>query len=575
MAAIIQSLDHMNYRQIGENGHKEYTWSDIIQEQILQFYSQITRTKSEIIEQLGTILNNMLLTITTDYKISNEQRVEMLSVLYRMIGQTRDIIDGKGEYALSYMMIYIWYNYYPELAKYAFRLFVTMENEHEHPYGSWKDIKYFCDYCKNKNQNTIHPLIDYAIDVVNEQLRKDTSSENPSLAAKWIPREKSKRFGWLFEKMATHYFYNYMQTASADNTKRKTAKLKCFTEYRKICSELNKKLDTVQIKQCSNNWSSIEPIKQTSITMHKQKIAFLNKTKKGSQKTNLEDRIQCSQHFKDFITQALNGEIKIKGKRVGLNDFTKDALKLIQNKDNHCESIDLLNIQWKDNASQTNALGKMIAMVDTSASMYGDPLYAAIALGIRVAEKSILGKRIMTFSANPTWVNLDKCENFVEMVECVSNANWGMNTNIYSALDLILDVIVSQKLTADESSNMILAIFSDMQIDEATNLEKGLTLYESIEKKYADTGIKICGKPYYPPHILFWNLRSTNGFPTLSIQPNVSCMSGFSPSLLNLFSDFGLDALKNCNPWSLLLKTLENERYFFLDKKLKETLDVL
>jgi hypothetical protein len=565
----------MNYRQIGENGHKEYTWSDIIQEQILQFHSQITRTKTEVIEQLGTRLNNMLLTITTDYKISNEQRVEMLSVLYRMIGQTRDIIDGKGEYALSYMMIYIWYNYYPELAKYALRLFVTMENEHEHPYGSWKDIKYFCDYCKNQNQNTTHPLIDYAIDVVNEQLRKDISSENPSLAAKWIPREKSKRVGWLFEKMATHYFYSYMQTASADNTKRKTAKLKCFTEYRKICSELNKKLDTVQVKQCSNNWSSIDPIKQTSITMHKQKNAFLNKTKKGEQRTDLEDRIQCSQHFQDFIANAVKGEVSIKGKRIGLNDFTKDALELIQNKNNQSESINLLNAQWKNNASQTNALGKMIAMVDTSGSMNGDPLYAAIALGIRVAEKSILGKRVMTFSANPTWVNLDVCENFVEMVECVSNANWGMNTNIYAALDMILDAIVGQKLTADESSNMVLAIFSDMQIDEATNVEKGLSLYESIEKKYSNTGIRICGRPYRPPHILFWNLRSTNGFPTLSVQPNVSCMSGFSPSLLNLFSDFGLDALKNCTPWSLLLKTLENERYFFLDKKLKVTLDVL
>ena len=55
----------------------------------------------------------------------------------------------------------------------------------------------------------------------------------------------------------------------------------------------------------------------------------------------------------------------------------------------------------------------MIAMVDVSGSMDGDPLHAAIALGIRVAEKSILGKRVLTFSALPTWVNLDGYDSFV------------------------------------------------------------------------------------------------------------------------------------------------------------------
>ena len=40
---------------------------------------------------------------------------EYLILLYKMIGQTRDIIDGKGECSLTYMMIYTWYDFYPEL----------------------------------------------------------------------------------------------------------------------------------------------------------------------------------------------------------------------------------------------------------------------------------------------------------------------------------------------------------------------------------------------------------------------------------------------------------------------------
>jgi len=56
-------------------------------------------------------------------------------------------------------------------------------------------------------------------------------------------------------------------------------------------------------------------------------------------------------------------------------------------------------------------------------------------------------------------------------------------------------------------------------------------------------------------------LRSTGGFPTMSNQPNVSMMAGFSSALLNQFCDKGLDALQSCTPWSVLEQGLENERY--------------
>ena len=94
----------------------------------------------------------------------------------------------------------------------------------------------------------------------------------------------------------------------------------------------------------------------------------------------------------------------------------------------------------------------------------------------------------------------------------------------------------------------------------------------SIEEEYAKTGMSIWGRPFKAPHILFWNLRSTSGFPTLSTQNNASMMSGFSPALLNLFCDEGLEALKKCTPWQMFIKGLENERYAPLDTHLRETL---
>jgi hypothetical protein len=51
-------------------------------------------------------------------------------------------------------------------------------------------------------------------------------------------------------------------------------------------------------------------------------------------------------------------------------------------------------------------------------------------------------------------------------------------------------------------------------------------------------------------------------------------MSGFSPALLNLFCEQGLEALQSCTPWSLLNKSLENARYTIMSNRLNEEIVV-
>jgi hypothetical protein len=84
--------------------------------------------------------------------------------------------------------------------------------------------------------------------------------------------------------------------------------------------------------------------------------------------------------------------------------------------------------------------------------------------------------------------------------------------------------------------------------------------------------MRVKGKPYKPPHILFWNLRSTSGFPALSSQQNASMMSGFSAAMLNLFCEQGIESLQACSPWSIFLKGLENDRYSIMEIKAREFL---
>ena len=569
MASLISALDNHTPSQIGENGSNEYTWSHSIKERINQLSFQLTRTRdSNTIDKLALQTDGILKGLSGAYNagtLAREEYLEFMSILYRMIGQTRDIIDGKGEYALSYMLIGVWDKHFPELAKFALRYFVLNLDgaTDEHPYGCWKDIKYLY------KQYQLSPLVLYGMDLLLNQIREDVISDKPSLAAKWVPREKSS-FGSLFCELANRYFSQYIASAK-NNEQRKRATLKAKTEFRKIISALNKRLDTVQIKQCGKDWASIDPTKQTSITMHKQKRAFLNKDKEGKQRSDLEDRIECGHHFEEFAQKAKRGEVEVKGKRVGLNSFTEEAFKLIECQEDSSEA-DILNAQWVDNSKQTGALGKVIAMVDVSGSMQGDPMHAAIALGIRVAEKSVLGKRVLTFSGSPSWVNLDGYDTFVSMVSVLARADWGMNTNFHAAMKLILDAIIANKLPPEEVKGMVLAIFSDMQMDASGCGPNPKSLMESIKDMYDEAGIRLHGKPFEPPHILFWNLRSTNGFPALSTMCNCSMMSGFSPALLNLFCEKGLEALESCSPWSLLVESLNKDRYSILDKFIRETL---
>ena len=575
MAALITALDNYTPKQIGENGHIEYGWSNSIQEKIVQFSFQVTRCSDETgINNLKNVLSDILTLLK--HLLQNgslpEKQVAKgyLSLLYKMIGQTRDIVDGKGEYTLAYMMIYTWYDFFPQLSLFALKCLVDLGDKKVHQYGSWKDIKYFCKFCKTHGLSIDHPLVQESIRITNEQLRKDenNSLSELTLVAKWVPREKSS-FGWLYEALATNYYKEYMVTADTNDRITK-ATLKCKTEYRKLISGLNKKLDTLQVKQCANTWSEIDFKNATSISLGKQKKAFLNINKKGDTRyPDREDRVLCANNFTTHVQKAVKGEIEMKGKRVGMADFTKQARQLKYCIGPNVEK-DLLNSQWRDNSSQNDALDNFVPVVDISCSMTGDPLDVAIALGIRIAEKSKLGKRVMTFSMKPSWINLEPYDDFVSQVNAVESSEVGYNTNFHAVLNLFLDTIIENKMESADVENMVIVLLSDMQIDEAetrdfsscTNLvQKRESLYDSIKSKYAEAGMRVHGKPYKPPHMLFWNLRNTHGFPCLSNEKNVSMMSGFSPDLLNSFCEHGISSLQSCTPWYILENSLNGERY--------------
>ena len=610
---------HNTECQYGENGKTEYKWSSYFQEKILQLSFQLTRTVCEKQQNiLGHTYNNLLQEVFLSNHLDCLTRKTYVSLLYRIMLQTRDIVEGKGEYKLFYILLGEWVKVseqlhtirkddimhestiecVEQLANKALESLVHLDGV-SHPYGSWKDIKYFLTYLRGARMSDgVHtlPIFSYAITMIIKQLRSDIYSETPSLLGKWLPREKSKKFGWLAKHIACSYYSKWLTSGINISTNgghivvlsNRTAERKCLTHYRKMIASLNRKLNTVQINQCNHTWASIDFDKSvTGITLSRQRNAFQYINKTGELRGRDIDRLRCKENYETYIKNCMLGDNIIKADRVGLLDLVKDAIDIIESEKNRrqfgipddeddvmSETIRTakraINLQWDENGKNLDTLNNCIALIDTSGSMEGDPMLAALGLGCRISENSTLGKRVITFSANPKWIDLESTNSLTDMVETlVTDNDWGMNTNFVKAMRLVLDGCVEKRLRPDEVNELVFVVFSDMQIDNADK-DCG-TMHDVIEKMFYDAGLESeWATPFKPPHIIYWNLRSTEGFPALSFMKNISMLSGFNPLLLNSFCEKGVDALKDCTPWKSFVRLLDNERYKWVDDYLKD-----
>ena len=221
---MLSSKDYPNIEKINIFSH--------IRHNISCFYFHCTRTNIVDIVDISDYLETLIELIIEKVRNDSGVFIYYLLCLYKMIGQTRDIYFGKGERDISYVMICVWYKYFPSLALHAFRTFTEKINNNN-PYGCWSDVKYFCDFVKNyttfshfQKETIIHHIISYMLyqfdkdrqvwnQIIIDYLKK--SLGQPKLftprpdarnyisnVAKWIPRESNK-YGWLYNKIATYW----------------------------------------------------------------------------------------------------------------------------------------------------------------------------------------------------------------------------------------------------------------------------------------------------------------------------------------------------------------------------------
>ena len=209
---------------------------------------------------------------------------------------TRDITHGLGRYADFYTLVVAFDKVIDEKAHSVTRqktetMRVILQKVvascvYMNGYGSWKDMKYLLNRLRDtygEDACSQKPIFKYIISMTSNQLKQDAqaarSGTAPTLAGKWAPREKSKKFGWQAKYYAL--YCNPEWCGGNLEVKDATTHLKkCLTHYEKIAF-INRMLQTPQIKQCAHDWASIDFANCKSNHYEKQALAFKNITNSG------------------------------------------------------------------------------------------------------------------------------------------------------------------------------------------------------------------------------------------------------------------------------------------------------
>jgi hypothetical protein len=189
-----------------------------------------------------------------------------------------------------------------------------------------------------------------------------------------------------------------------------------------------------------------------------------------------------------------------------------------------------------------------IVVADVSGSMWGRPIEVAISLALYFSErnKGTFKDYFLTFSESPELVKVYG-KNLLEKINNVSNANWGMSTNLQSIFDLILKTAVKYN-TKEEDMPSKIFIVSDMQFNMAIS-DNRKTNFEVIDEKYKAAG-------YKRPVLVFWNVNASSDSPVTKDEKGTFLVSGCSPSILK--NAMNTTAV---TPIDLMLEVLNSERY--------------
>ena len=441
---------------------------------------------------------------------------EDITLAMKCLFYIRDIRGGQGERRF-FRVCFKWLcKEYPEVAK--------RNIKYMSEYGRYDDMLYATEGTS---------LEEYTFSLLKEQLVLDLECKTPSLLGKWLPSEN----------------------ASAHTTKKMANKFRKYLkmthkQYRKVLSTLRARINIVERLMSANEWDKIEFDKIPSKAGLIYKNAFAR-------------RDIIAKKYETFIK---SDETKVNAKTLYPYDVAHDAFHCY-NPDFDCTERTAIQKYWD---ALPNYYGDNkengLAMVDVSGSMSGRPMEAAVSLGAYIAEKAHgpFANHFITFSGSPELVKFEGVD-ITDKFHRAQAADWGMNTNLKAAFDMLLNVAKKENTKAEDMPER-LYIFSDMEFDDClvfsekrnrdrwgyfgsstvNSVEEAETLLEGIAREWADAG-------YNLPSVVFWNLDARqNNIPML--DGRFSYVSGLSPVMIE-------QILSGKDGYDLMLAKLNSERY--------------
>jgi len=337
--------------------------------------------------------------------------------------------------------------------------------------------------------------------------------EENALAAKWISLKKDKpiKFGLGF---------------------------KTEREFRKYIVPMRKHT-IVEHLMSQGNWDLIAYDKLPSVASSRYSKAFMKHDEaRYSKFIDSEGRMNMSSVFPHDVVRAMMG---------GADEAAVDKM-------------------WS--SLEVPAIDKNILVIaDVSGSMgveisgSVEAIHISIALAVLFAEK-IEGRfhdKFITFSENPSIIDIGRARSLREKLNLVARSDWGMNTDFQKAYRTILDDAIQNNVPKSEMPEYLL-VLSDMQFDESQSYGyrgfngnslfgvggKETPMTEEMRRDFIRAGHDM-------PKTLYWNLNGQhdNSVGT-EMSENIAMISGYNPSLLN-----AVLAGDDFSPLSVMERSLE------------------
>jgi hypothetical protein len=485
--------------------------------------------------------------------------VQVTVDIFLLWANTRDVRGGKGERDLANWLLIEISRRFPKTVEGILQLVPE--------YGSWRDVVSLINI-EGISQRLQRALVS----LMAQQLVVDAQSDTPpSLCAKWAPRPKSAHT--MVAKLVAAAIFPDLKHP--------------MPPYRKMIAALNRRLGTVEMKMCNQEWASINPGAVPARCLKICRRAFMNQPlgKKARALSDFRvidtDRFTCARNFNRHATDAIENPsaARLHGRVLHPHELVATYMNAFRGQ--IAEDDLIIEAQWVDLIHRLRdempALGQMIPLVDVSGSMSGTPMEVAVALGLIISELGAIKDRFITFSSTPRWHALEAGSSLRQKVKSALSAHWEMSTNFQAALDLVLKSCIEGDVPPEEIGLLSLVVLSDMQFDNANSkyispsahTSVWETQYNALVDSFRAAGLKskFC-TPYPIPRVIFWNLRGdTKDVPARADTPGVQMVSGFSPNMLKLLMEGAVNELAEVgtvvkvDPYMTMRTALDDVRY--------------